>query len=312
MTTCREFTFASSDGQTLIHAAEWLPEGEVLGIVQIAHGVSEHMLRYAPFAEFLTGYGFAVLGNDHLGHGKSVAPGAPALYFGEPEGWRHVVDDMHTLRDLSVQRHPNVPLFLLGHSMGSFLARTYLIRHPNAVTGAILMGTGYTDGAALLAGRIAVKAAGEKFGFTGVNDTINSMVFGAYSKRFEPCRTDHDWLSSLPESVDAFLDDPLCGGAPTVALVRDLLGGIAFIQRDSNLALMNKQTPSLFLSGAEDPVGDMGAGVLKAYGSFIRAGVRDAELKLYPGLRHELLNERPAERARVYADILAWLRRRMS
>lgn len=309
MAEYREFTFPSSDGATVIHAVEWLPEGEALGVLQIAHGIGEYALRYAPLAEFLTAHGFAVTANDHIGHGQSVAPGAPALYFGAKDGWRHVVSDIHTLRDLSARRHPNVPIFLLGHSMGSFLARTYLISHPGTLTGCVIMGTGHTDGPTLLAGRVAAKAAGEKYGFDTVSDAINAMAFGSYNKPFEPRRTNYDWLSSSPQSVDAFLADPRCGGEATIGLMRDMLGGIAFITRENNLARMNKHTPVLFLSGADDPVGDMGRGVLRAYESFVRAGVLDAELKLYAGLRHEILNERPAERDRVHADLLAWLRR---
>ena len=128
-----EFYFPSGDGKTQIHAEQWLPEGEVKAVLQISHGVSEYVGRYAPFAEFLTKHGFAVIGGDHLGHGKSVAEGAPRIFFGESDGWRHVVDDIARLRALGKEKFPNVPYFIMGHSMGSFIVRTYLIRYPGDV-----------------------------------------------------------------------------------------------------------------------------------------------------------------------------------
>lgn len=138
----KEFTFPSADGRTAIHAVEWHPAGEPAGILQIAHGVAEYALRYEPFARFLNAHGFLVVANDHLGHGESVAEGAPRLYFGEKGSWQHVVDDMYTLRCRIGEAYPELPYFIMGHSMGSFLTRTYLIRYPGTVKGAILMGTG--------------------------------------------------------------------------------------------------------------------------------------------------------------------------
>ena len=138
----REFTFPSADGKTAIHAVEWLPEGAPRAVLQIAHGVSEYVLRYEDFAGYLTERGFAVVGNDHLGHGLSVSDGAPRLYFGPKGSWNWVVEDMESLRKLTHRHFPNLPYFLLGHSMGSFLTRTYLIRYPGTVDGAIIMGTG--------------------------------------------------------------------------------------------------------------------------------------------------------------------------
>ena len=144
MAICREFYFPSSDGSSRIHAAEWTPEsGEIIGVLQIAHGVAEYGMRYAPFAEFMTEHGFAVVANDHLGHGLSAEKDADTLYFGPRDGWKHVVDDMYALRCRTKEKYPDVPYFLMGHSMGSFLTRTYLIRYPGTVDAAIIMGTGH-------------------------------------------------------------------------------------------------------------------------------------------------------------------------
>jgi len=309
MANRKEFYFPSSDGKTSIHAIEWTPDGDVRGVYQIAHGVAEYALRYEPFAEFLTDKGFVVVANDHIGHGQSVAEGAAPLYFGEKDGWTHVVDDMHALRNLTAQKYPGLPYFLMGHSMGSFLARTYLIRYPGTVSAAIIMGTGQQPGYMVAGGKLAAAIFGRKSGFDKFDATVDSLAFGAYNKPFEPKRTNYDWLSVNTENVDAYIADPLCGGQATVGLFRDMLGGIGFISKASNLAQMDMSTPILFISGAMDPVGDLGKGTTKAYESFKKAGVRDVTLKLYPGLRHEILNEK--EKDQVRADILAWVEQHM-
>ena len=309
MANRKEFTFLSSDGKTPIHAIEWSPEGAPTGVYQIAHGVSEYALRYEPFAEFLTGKGFVVVANNHIGHGQSVAEGAAPLYFGEENGWMNVTDDMKQLRDMTHEKYPDLPYFLMGHSMGSFLTHTYLIRYPGTVRAAIIMGTGQQPGYMVAGGRLAAKVIGRRTGFDKFNATVNNLAFGAYNKPFGQTRTDLDWLSASEENVDRYIADKLCGGGATTGLFHDMLGGIGFITRASNLAKMDMSTPILFISGEMDPVGDLGKGTRKAYESFRRAGVQDVELKLYPGLRHEILNEK--ENDQVYADIWAWVEKHM-
>lgn len=305
MANRKEFYFPSSDGKTSIHAVEWLPEGDPIGVYQIAHGVAEYALRYEPFAEFLNAKGFVVVANDHIGHGLSVAEDAAPLYFGEKDGWTHVVDDMFELRRQTGKKYPGIPYILMGHSMGSFLARTYLIRYPGSVTAAVIMGTGQQPGYMVAGGRLAAKLIGKKSGYDKFNETVDGLAFGAYNKPFEPKRTNYDWLSANEENVDKYIADPLCGGGATTGLFLEMLGGIGFIGKPSNLAKMDKNTPVLFISGAMDPVGDLGKGTTKAYESFKKAGVKDVTLKLYPGLRHEILNEK--EKDQVYADIWAWV-----
>ena len=299
-----EFTYPSQDGKTAIHAVEWLPEGEVRAVVQIAHGVAEYVNRYEAFARFLAGHGFAVVGNDHLGHGLSVAPGAPRLYFGPKGSWQTVVDDLYTLYKRERSAFPGVPYFLLGHSMGSFLSRTYLIRYPGTVDGAVLMGTGQMPPAMVAAGQAIARAEGLRIGWEKVSPVVERLAFGTYNKAFAPNRTGYDWLSVNEANVDAYLADGLCGGNASVGLFREMLSGIRFITRRENLQRMNCNTPILFISGEQDPVGDFGKGVRRAWDSFRKAGVRQVDLKLYPGLRHEILNEDGCEA--VYGDLLAW------
>ena len=305
MATFREFNYPSSDGIHICWAGQWLPdEGQPRAVVQIVHGVAEHMGRYDAFARFLAGHGFAVCGEDHLGHGKTVTDGVYG-YFGQKNGWWTVTEDIRQLRQRMGEQFPGVPYFLLGHSMGSFLARTYLIRYPGTVAGAILMGTGQMPPALVAAGRVLAAREARKVGDRHSSPLVNKLAFEAYNQKFAPNRTGYDWLSASTENVDQYLADPLCGGDPTIGLFREMLRGIACIEKQENLKRMNRNTPVLFLSGQDDPVGDMGKGVRRAYRSFRRSGVRDVEIRLYQGLRHEILQE--TGREKVYADVAHWL-----
>ena len=300
-----EFTFLSADGKTPIHAVEWLPEGQARAVLQISHGVSEYILRYESFAEYLTVRGFAVVGHDHLGHGQSVAEGSPRLYFGPKGSWSWVVDDIDQRRNLAKAKFPQVPYFLMGHSMGSFLARTYLIRYPGAVDAAVIMGTGQMSPAIIAGGKAVAAEEAHRVGEDQTSSLVDKLAFGAYNKRFAPNRTGFDWLSLNQDNVDRYMADPLCGGNATIGLFREMLGGLSFIAKPENLKRMNLNIPVLFISGEMDPVGDCGKGVKRAFESFRKAGVRDVSLKLYPELRHEILNETCRET--VYEDIYQWL-----
>ena len=306
MAICREFYFPSSDGSSRIHAAEWTPEsGEIIGVLQIAHGVAEYGMRYAPFAEFMTEHGFAVVANDHLGHGLSAEKDADTLYFGPRDGWKHVVDDMYALRCRTKEKYPDVPYFLMGHSMGSFLTRTYLIRYPGTVDGAIIMGTGYMSAASTAASLAVINAECLRNGESRPSAVATKASFGIYNRRFAPNRTSMDWLSLNPDNVDAYLKDPLCQGSASAGLFREMLAGIRFVCKEDNIRKMNHHTPILFISGAMDMVGDCSKGVERAAAAFQKAGMRDVTVKLYPELRHEVLKEDCREQ--VYDDIDRWL-----
>ena len=302
-----EFTFPSADGRTPIHAVEWLPDGPLRAVSPASHGGAQYILRYEPFAAYLTERGFAVVGHDHLGHGASVAEGAPRLYFGPRGSWDWVVEDLYTRRCLAGKRFPGVPYFLLGHSMGSFLARAYLIRYPGTVDGAVIMGTGHMTSAFVAAGRLFVGREIRRVGETRPSDAVTKLSFGTYNRAFAPNRTAFDWVSADRANVDAYIADPLCGGNPSMGLFREMLSGIAFMTRPENLRKMNANTPIFFVSGSMDPVGEFGRGVRRACRSFQKAGMREVSIKLYRGLRHEILNE--ACREAVYADVCRWLER---
>ena len=307
MTNMTEFTFLSTDGKTQLHGMRWEPDGgSVRAVLQICHGVAEHIARYDAFARYLNGLGIAVVGHDHLGHGLSLPEGGTPVYFGEGNTWNTVVDDIYVLHQRIRLRYPDVPLCIMGHSMGSFLTRTYLIRYPGTVKAAVIMGTGWQPKAVIAGGMAVAKAVGAVVGENGTSDLVTNLAFGAYNKLFAPNRTSCDWLSADEDNVDAYMADPLCGADATVGLFRQMLSGIRFNQKLSNLRQMDPRIPVLFVAGEKDPVGDYGNGVRRTYQEFRRAGVQDCTLKLYPGLRHEILNEK-AQQQQIFEDIGQWL-----
>lgn len=310
MSIISEYFFPSSDGKTLIHVNQWTPVGrDILGVVQIAHGVAEYGARYAPFARYLCKQGFAVTANDHLGHGQSQIPDSPMVYLGEQDGWWHVVDDMEELRRRTAKAFPGKPYFLFGHSMGSFLSRTHLIRYPGGLTGCVLCGTGHQSAALIAGGKLVADHEIKRLGRKAYSAKADDLAFGAYNKAFAPARTRFDWVSASEANVDAYIADPLCGGDTTLGLFRDMLDGLGYITRQSNINKMDKSLPVFFIAGDRDPVGDMGRGVQKAYRCFKKAGLQDVNIHLYHGLRHEILNE--ASRQYVYKDVLDWLEARL-
>ena len=231
------------------------------------------------------------------------------VYLGEEDGWWHVVDDMEELRSRTARVFPDKPYFLFGHSMGSFLSRTHLIRYPGAVDGCVLCGTGHPSKAIIAGGKLLTDKESRRLGKNAFSVRVDDIAFGAYNRHFAPTRTKHDWVSLSTENVDAYIADPLCGGDVTLGLFRDMLEGLTYITRQSNMDKMDKEMPVFFIVGDQDPVGDMGKGVQKAYDCFRKAGLRDVRMKLYHGLRHEILNE--ATRQYVYQDVLDWLSARI-
>ena len=208
------FYFPSSDGQHQCHAQEWIPDGSIRAVVQIVHGVSEHIGRYDRVARWLSERGILVCGEDHLGHGKTASPGEYG-YFSKHDGWTLVCADVRKLRQLQGEKYPGIPYFLLGHSMGSFLARTYLCRYPGELSGAILSGTGQEPPALVAAGKAAAGLLCTLQGGNRVSPLIYKLSLGAYNDKFKPNRTRADWISRDEAEVDRYLADPLCTFAMT-------------------------------------------------------------------------------------------------
>lgn len=304
MPQIQQFRLPSAREGHTIYVQAWLPDGPPRAAAQIVHGIAEHVGRYEEIAQFLAAHGFLVCGEDHLGHGRTVEDGAYG-FFAPEGGWDLAVADVRRLREHMGAEHPRLPCFLLGHSMGSFLARTYLIRYPGTLAGCILSGTGQERAPLVALGKLLSGIECRRLGPRGVSPLVDFLSLGAYNRRFCPNRTSADWVSSDPAAVDAYLADPFCRHKPTVSLFRDMMGGLQLIAKPDNLEKMDPELPVLFLSGADDPVGGMGKGVRKVFRMFQSAGCRDLTLKLYPGGRHEMFHE--VNRLEVFSDLLAWL-----
>ena len=302
-----EFFFPSSDGRTQIRAAEWRADAPV-AVVQLIHGIAEHIDRYDAFASFLAENGITVVGSDLLGHGKSITGEEDLGFFAETDGWGKNVADVHTLRTLTEEKY-DVPYFILGHSMGSFLLRTYITEHADGLSGAIVSGTGTNPEIALSVGRTFAKCVMKKGGIRARSESIRKLCFGSYNKRIDSPKNENEWLSRDISVSEEYCRDPLCGFLPCAELYYEMFRGISDIQKKDNIAKVPKDLPLLFVSGGEDPVGSYGKGFAAAVSGYRTAGVTDIETKLYPGGRHEMLNE--TNRKEVYADILGWMKKKI-
>lgn len=305
-----EFYFESRDGKTQIHAIRYTPDdGEIKGVFQIIHGMSEHFSRYEDIAEFMTSKGFVVTGDDHLGHGGSVGEDGLKGYFCDQDPATVVVRDVHRLKKMTQELYPGKPYFIMGHSMGSFIARNYIMRYGTGIQGAVIMGTGNQSKALINVSKFVAGFQKLFFGDKHPALFINNLAFGGYNKRIDNPKTPFDWLSVNEENVQRYIEDPDCGFLFTVNGFRTLFELIDRLLSKKNLEKVPVGLPLLFVSGAEDPVGDYGKGVMAAKNALAAAGVVDIEMKLYPGLRHEILNEK--ERDEVKEDIYNWLLKKM-
>ncbi len=298
----QEFDLISQCGGPL-HCRLWLPNGHPRAVVQLVHGIAEHTARYDHFARYLTEHDLAVAAEDHMGHGGSISKATPQGCFAG--GWQGAVEDVHILFE-HMQMQIDAPFFLLGHSMGSFLTRSFLIRYPETrLRGAILSGTAWQPNAVLLTGRAICRLEICRHGEQGVSHLAYNLAFGAYNRHCKPARTSSDWISRDEQQVDLYNADPLCGFVPSVGLLSDMMQGIAYNQKTEHLQQMNPALPVLFMSGDKDPVGSYGKGVIQSARAFERAGMQDIGVRLWPGGRHEMLNE--INRDAVYRTVLDWL-----
>lgn len=296
--------FFDSCGSGKIHVCRWTPTGEAKAVLQIVHGIAEFVERYDDFANYLTSMGYIVVAEDHMGHGQSIGEDGIRGYF--HGGWFNGVADTYKLMQDTMADFPSLPYVLFGHSMGSFMARTILAQYPdNGITAAIICGTGWQPHFALPLLIKVVEGMCKKNGEHNPSEQLQQMIFGSYNKKIANPRTASDWLTRDEAIVDAYVAHPLCGFTPACGLLRDMMKGIYYVEQPENLAKMKKHLPVLFIAGTEDPVGPYGKGVEKAAAAFIKAGMSNVSLKLYPDCRHEILNE--LNKQEVYDDICSWL-----
>ena len=302
----KEFSYLSGDGVTKIHGIEWIPDGEIIGILQMCHGMVEYIDRYDEFAVYLAGKGFYVVGHDHLGHGKSVQSQEDYGHFDEVKGNRYLIGDIHMLRQRTMKKYPGLPYFIMGHSMGSFLVRQYLTLYGQGLAVAIIMGTGYQPLPVILAGQLLCKILAAFKGWRHRSRLVDGLCLGIYRSHFKSGGGVGDWTTSDREMWEKYTKDPLCNFRFTLAGYYQMLEGMKSLVKAGSVKRIPKELPVFFVAGEDDPVGAFGKGVRKIYAKYKASGLEKTDLKLYRDDRHEILNE--TDRDKVYEDLYLWLR----
>jgi len=299
-----EFYFDSNCNTNKIHAVKWVPEGTPLCIIQIVHGMCEYVERYEEFAAFLTERNIMVVGEDHLGHGKSMGDNPPG-YLCKENPDKVLVENVRILKDIVKKEYPDIPYIVFGHSMGSFITRNFVHAYGNEIDGAVICATGMLPKPLILAMNVMVKVLCAIQGEKKVSQFVNNMAFGSYLKRIENPKTESDWLSVNEENVQNYLADPLCGFIFTLNGFKGLAGLLKGLYDTKKIAAIPKELPLYFIYGDEDPVGDYGEGVIKAFQTYKDAGMQNVSMTKYAGKRHELLNE--DNKLEVMNDVYAWV-----
>lgn len=300
-----KITFKNKD-DIKIYVHKWSPDKDIKGIVQIAHGMAERAIRYDYFARALVKEGFVVYANDHRGHGESAASIEELGYISDTDGFSDMVADMKILTTIAKSENPGLAVILFSHSMGSFLAQRYIQLYGNEINGVILSGTSGKQPPTINGGILLAKTIMKLKGRKARGKLLDSLAFGTYNKKFKPNKTKFDWLSRDSDQVAKYVDDPYCGTLFPVSFFHDLFLGMKTVHRPEFLAKLPQDLPIYIFGGQDDPVSNYGVGIIQLGGSYRDQGVRDITSRLYPGGRHEMLNE--INRDEVIEDIIEWIR----
>ncbi len=303
----KDFYYPSIDGKTKIHAIRWEPDGEPKAILQIIHGMVEFIDRYDDFARYLTEFGYLVVGEDHLGHGESVQSDEYHGYFGK-DGNAWVIADIHQLRIMMYEEYPGLPYLMLGHSMGSFLLRQYITekdgRYAEELAGVIIMGTAWQPKAVAEVGKILAKALGTNKPGKAAR-LIDIIGFRNNLKKIDKPRTGKDWLTRDEKIVDWYRNEPWCNFHFSPNAYYHMFSGMQKAHDIKRMRSLPEGLPMLFAAGAEDPVGNWGEGVRKAFMVYTDNTDCDVDIRIYGDDRHEILNE--LDKDRVYEDMKDFL-----
>ena len=304
-----ELTYKSRDRKTMLHAVRWIPEGKPVAILQIIHGMQEYIDRYDDFARFMAEKGILVMGNDHLGHGGSVTEGKGTYgYFCKKDPATVLVRDAHRLKKMTQEEYPGVPVIILGHSFGSFVAREYITRYGTGIKGAIIQGTAFPSQGTINSMKCLINVISLFMGEKYRSSFVNGMAFKGYLKNIPGAKTKFDWLSHNEESIQKYEQDPACNFVFTTNGFKTMAELLKRIQDADKMEDIPKELPILITSGSDDPVGDCGAAPKKLYDIYKnQLQINNVELKLYDGMRHELQQE--IGREQVYEDQYAWIQK---
>ncbi len=291
--------------QHTIRGTHWRPEGRVAGAIQVFHGLGEHHLRYERFAKLAVARGLAVIAHDHRGHGHHTEK---LGHFADQNGWQLLTDDGLLVNDMIGDQYPGVPIILLGHSMGSYIAQYFSTQHDYRLTALILSASTWPAKITLFFGRLIARFEAMRIGRRGKSELLHKLGFGAFNKPFAPARTELDWLSRDEAEVNAYINDPLCGGPYSCGLWLDLMGGLRSVGSDSALQKIRAELPILLTGGADDPVGGQ-QGITELAMHYARSGHSSLLTKVYAQGRHEMLNE--TNRDEFSADVLDWIEKQL-
>lgn len=300
----KNFKFKDSDGVEL-NVYKWSPECEAIGVVQISHGMTENILRYDEFAQFLNNKGFIVYGHDHRGHGLTAKTKDERGYIADNEGFDWLVRDLYEIINAVKEENKGLPIYLFGHSMGSFISQRFIELHGNEIDGVILSGSNGEPTKLAPLGIILSNIEIKLFGRKHTSKMMDKLSFGDFNRKFKPNRTPYDWLCSVEEEVDKYIDNEYCGFVCSASFYYDLLRGLKAIHKDENFNSIPKDLPIYILAGDMDPVGFFGKGIVNLYNKLKSTGIKDVNYKLYKDKRHEILNE--DNKVEVMNDISNWL-----
>lgn len=302
----KNFTFITKDSLKM-NMYKWEPKDKnsVKGIINIAHGMAESAIRYKRFARILVDNGFIVYASDHRGHGLTCSNIEDLGYICDNDGFHTMVEDLKEINNFIKEEKPNLPIIIMGHSMGSFLTQRYIEEYGDTVNGAIISGTNGNPSLMLNFGifisSIEMRIRGRK----AKSKLLDGMIFGTYNKRIHKNKTRVDWLTRDEEEVEKFINDPYCGTVFTTSFFYDLMKGLKITHKEENLNKIPKSLPILIFSGDADPVGRYGKGVDNLINLYKSLGIKNLHYKIYKDGRHEMLNE--INKDEVFEDIINWL-----
>ena len=300
----KTFWIQTEDGMQ-IYAKKWQAETEPRALFLISHGMTEHIERYEEFASYMAAHGMIVYGHDHRGHGRTGDHAGMLGVLAERDGFEKTAEDIFTMVMLAKLEHPGLPVYLFGHSMGSFLIRLLMQTYSSHINGVILSGTGYFPKHEVVSGRLLA-------GLLSANKEaplMNALTFGAYNRKISQMKTPFDWLSRDRQEVEKYLDDPFCGFIPPARFFSDLMTGLLHIHNRKQNRKIRKDLPLLIAGGTADPVGSFGAGIWKTAQLYEKVGLEEIAVMLFDGARHELLHE--INREAVFQAFLQWIEQQL-
>ena len=299
----------TADDKTVLQLHVWDDAEQPRGVIQLLHGMAEHAARYDDFARAMNARGFIIYAHDHRGHGQTAGSVEKLGYIGE-DGFNRITQDAYELTKLIKGWHPGLPIFIMGHSFGSFIVQEYITRYGNEVQGVILSGSALIDGPQVTLGKLVATLMAMLMDESKQSPLLNKLNFGSYNKRIDSPASANSWLSRDTALVKKYDDDPYCGTIFTINFYKHFLTGLTRLYKHEKLAAIPKSLPILILSGDMDPVGQYGNGPKRLNALYNKLGLTQVKLKLYPDARHEIINE--TNHAEVIKDIGDWAEERLN